>query len=169
MQTKRLPLCLLTLCFIALGAVPALADSIATGDVVVGDRYAITTMSGEARAWVSGSWLVSPVDLQLRVQVTYVGPHNIIFRVLSGTIQFNGKVYAIVASGWRGDYNRDSNTCVYQGPAIVPSGQRTFFIIHGIDTYHVQQGTYMRMWSVFRDEDRIVWRIDLQTYRFKIN
>lgn len=169
MQAKRLPLCLLALCFIALAAVPAFADSLATGNVVVGDRYAITTISGEARAWVSGSWIVSPADLQLSVQVTHVGPHNVIFRVLSGTIQFSGKVYAIVSSGWRGDYNRDSNTCVYQGPAMAPNGQRRFFIIHGIDTLHVQQGTYMRMWSVFRDEDRVVWRIDLQTYRFKIN
>jgi len=169
MQAKRLPLCLLALCFIALAAVPAFADSLATGNVVVGDRYAITTISGEARAWVSGSWIVSPADLQLSVQVTHVGPHNVIFRVLSGTIQFSGKVYAIVSSGWRGDYNRDSNTCVYQGPAIAPNGQRMFFIIYGIDTLHVQQGTYMRMWSVFRDEDRVVWRIDLQTYRFKIN
>ena len=169
MEGKRMLLCLLALCLIALAAVLAFADSIVTGDVVVGDRYAITTMSGEARALVSGSWLVSPVDLQLRVQVTYVGPHNIIFRVLSGTIQFDGKVYSVVSSGWRGDYNRDSNTCVYQGPVVALNGQRTFFIIYGIDTLHVQRGTYMRMSSVFRDEDRTVWRIDLRTYRFKIH
>lgn len=169
MLRKRLPLCLLALSFIALAAVPVFADPLASGDVTVGDRYAITTISGEARAWVSGSWIVSPADLQLIVQVTYVGPHNVAFKVLSGTIQFNGKVYDIVPSGWRGDYNRDSHTCVYQGPAVAPNGERTFFVIYGVDTVPVQQGTYMRIWSVLRDEDRTVWRIDLQTYRFKIN
>ncbi len=169
MRTKQASSCLLALAFIALATVPAFADSLASGDVAVGDRYAVTTISGEAHAWVSGSWMKSPADLQLVVQVTHVGPNNVVFKVISGTIQFNGKVYSIAASGWRGDYNRASNTCIYQGPATAPNGQRTFFIIYGRDTLHVQQGTYMRMWSAFRDEDRILWRIDLYTYRFKVN
>lgn len=169
MRAKQVSSCLLALAFIALATVPAFADSLASGDVAVGDRYAVTTISGEARAWVSGSWIKSPADLQLLVQVKYVGPNNVVFKVLSGTIQFNDKVYSIVASGWRGDYNRVSNTCIYQGPATAPNGQRAFFVIYGRDTLHVQQGTYMRMWSAFCDEDRIVWRIDVYTYRFKVN
>jgi len=168
-QRKRLSLCLLAMVFVAVAGVPAFADPLASGEVTVGDRYAVTTISGEARAWISGSWIRSQADLQLVVQVTYVGTNNIIFKVLSGTIQFNGKVYGIVAGGWRGDYNRVSNTCVYQGPATAPNGERTFFMVYGHDTLYAQQGTYMRMWSRFCDEDRIVWRIDLQTYRFKIN
>ncbi len=169
MRAKQVSFCLLALAFIALATVPAFADSLASGDVAVGDRYAVTTISGEARAWVSGSWIKSPADLQLLVQVKYVGPNNVVFKVLSGTIQFNDKVYSIVASVWRGDYNRVSNTCIYQGPATAPNGQRAFFVIYGRDTLHVQQGTYMRMWSAFCDEERIVWRIDVYTYRFKVN
>jgi len=169
MKQKRLSICLLALALIALGTVPAFADPLMSGDVVSGDRYAVTTMSGEARAWVLGSWVTSPADLQLVVEVTYAGQHNVVFKVVSGTIQFNGKVYSIVSSAWRGDYNRDSHTCVYQGPAIAPNGERTFFVIYGQDTVHTQQGTYMRMWSAFYDEDMILWRINLQTYRFKIN
>jgi hypothetical protein len=168
-QTKRISLCLLALAFIALGAVPAFADAVAIGDMAVGDRYAITTISGEARAWVSGSWITSPADIQLVVEVTYTGLHNIIFKVLSGTISFNRKVYGLVSSGWRGDYNRDVKTCVYEGPAVAPNGQRAFFTIYGEDTLPVQRGTYMHMRSAFRDEDRILWRINLHMYRFKIS
>ena len=169
MKQKHLPLCLLALALIVLATAPAFADPLASGNLVSGDRYAITTMSGEARAWVSGSWVASPADLQLIVEVTYVGQHNVVFKVVSGTIQFNGKVYSIVSSAWRGDYNRDIHRCVYQGPATAPNGERTFFVIYGQDTAQRQQGTYMRMWSAFRDEDMILWRINLQTYRFKIN
>jgi hypothetical protein len=169
MKQRNLLLCLLSIALVALVTTPVFADSLSAGNVVPGDRYAITTMSGEARAWVSGSWITSPADLQLVVEVTYTGPHNVVFKVLSGTIQFNGKIYNIVGSSWRGDYNRDVHTCVYQGPALAPNGQRTFFVIYGQDTEPTQQGTYMQIWSAFRDEDRILWRINLQTYRFKVN
>ena len=169
MKRQHLPLCLLAIALIALATAPAFADPLASGNVVLGDRYVVTTMYGEARAWVSGSWVKSPADLQLMVEVTYAGQHNVVFKVFSGTIQFNGKVYSIVGSAWRGDYNRDAHTCVYQGPAIAPNGERAFFVIYGQDTAHTQQGTYMRMWSEFRDENLILWKIHLQTYRFKIN
>lgn len=168
-KQRWLQLCLLVVAFIALTTVPAFAASTAGSDLAVGDRYAITTISGEARAWVSDSWSTSPADLQLVVEVTYAGPQNVVFKVLSGTIQFNDKVYTIIASGWRGDYNRGTNTCIYQGPATAPNGERASFIIYGHDTLSAQQGTYMNMRSGFRDEDRIVWRISLLTYRFKIN
>lgn len=169
MRANQLPLLLVALALMALVTVPAFADPVTAGSVAVGDRYAVTTISGEAHAWVSGSWVVSSADLQLAVRVTHVGPSNIIFRVLSGTIQFDGSVYRIVADSWRGDYNRVSQTCVYQGPAIAPNGVRAFFIIYGHDTRDTQQGTYMRMWSAFLDENAVLWRINLQTYRFKLN
>jgi hypothetical protein len=169
MREKQLPLFLVALAFIALMTVPAFADPVAATSPSICDRYAITPISGEARAWVAGSWVVSSANLQLIVQVTNVGPNNIIFRTLSGTIRFDDKVYNIVADGWRGDYNRVSKTCVYQGPAIAPNGARAFFIIYGHDTNDTQHGTYMRIWSAFRDENAMLWRIDLQTYRFKLN
>ena len=169
MKRKHLPLCLLALALIALGTAPVFADPLASGNVVSGDRYAITTMSGEAHAWVSSSWVASAADLQLVVEVTYAGQHNVVFKVVSGTVQFNSKVYSIVSSAWRGDYNRDVHTCVYQGPATAPNGERAFFVIYSQDSAYTQQGTYMRMWSAFHDEDMIVWRMNLRTYRFKIN
>ena len=101
------------------------------------------------------------------MQATDVDPINIIFGTLSGTIRFDNKVYNMVADGWRGYYNKVSKTCVYQGPAIAPNGARAFFMIYDHDTSDTQQGTYVRMWSDFRDENAVLWRIDLQTYRFK--
>ncbi len=144
MREKQLPLFLVALALIVLMAVPAFADPVAATSPSIGDRYPITPISGEARAWVTGSWVVSSANLQLVVQVTNVGPNNIIFRTLSGTIRFDDKVYNIVADGWRCDYNRVSKTCVYQGPAITPNGARASFIIYGPDTSDTQQGTYMR-------------------------
>jgi hypothetical protein len=122
-----LPLLLVALALIALMTVPAFAGPVAATSPSIGDRYTITSISGEARAWVAGSWVVSSASLQLIVQVTTVGSNNIIFRTLSGTIRLDGKVYNMVADGWRGDYNRVSKTCVYQGPAIAPNGARAFF------------------------------------------
>jgi hypothetical protein len=169
MRAKRFCFCLLAIVVVALVVTPVFADPLFSGTVSVGDRYAITTISGEAHAWIGGSWVATPADLQLVAEVTYAGPHNVVFRIISGTIQFNGQTYAIAATAWRGDYNRDSHTCLYQGPAVAPDGQRAFFIVYGRDTQSVQQGTYMDMWSAFRDEDRTLWRISLTTYRFKIN
>jgi len=169
MREKQLSLLFIALGLIALMTVPVFADPVAASSLSIGDRYAIATISGEARAWFANSWVVSSADLQLVVQVTNVGPNNIIFRTLSGTIQFDGRVYRIVADGWRGDYNRVSKTCVYQGPAVAPNGARAFFIVYGHDTTDTQQGTYMRMWSAFREENTMLWRIGLQTYRFKLN
>ncbi len=168
MREKQLLLFVVAMALIALMAVPAFADLVVATSPSIGDRYAITPISGEARAWVAGSWVVSSANLQFVVQVTNVGPNNIIFRTLSGSIRFDDKVY-IVADGWRGDYNRVSKTCVYQGPAIALNGARAFFIIYGHDTSDTRQDTYMRMWSAFRDENAVLWRIDLQTYRFKLN
>src|SRR3989337_3223125 len=90
------------------------------GNGGAGDRFAVTTIRGEARAWIDGRWVIGPAKLQLVVQVTYVGPHNIVFKVLSGTFQVNYKPYTIDVGHWRGDYNRDTHTAVYQGPATAP-------------------------------------------------
>jgi hypothetical protein len=169
MREKQLPRFLVALALIVLMTVPAFADPVAATSPSIGDRYAITPISGEAWARVAGSWVVSSASLQLIGQATNVGPNSIIFRTLSGTIRFDGRVYYIVADGWRGEYNRVSKTCVYQGPAIAPNVARAFSIIYGHDTNDTQQGTHMRMWSTFRDENAVLWRIDLQTYRFKLN
>jgi len=99
MREKQLPLFLVALALIVLMTVPAFAEPVAATSPSIGDRYAITPISGEARAWVASSWVVSSADLQLVVQVTNVESNNFIFRPLSGTIRFDGKVYNTVADG----------------------------------------------------------------------
>jgi hypothetical protein len=96
-REKQLPLFLVALALIVLMIVPAFADPVAATTPFIGDRYAITPIPAEARARVAGSWVVSSANLQLVVQVNNVEPDNIIFRTLSVTIRFDGKVYNMVA------------------------------------------------------------------------
>ena len=123
------------------------------GNGGVGDRYAVTTIRGEARAWIDGRWVIGPANLQLLVQVTYVGPHNIVLKVLSGTFQVNYKPYTIDVGHWRGDYNRDAHTAVRERKK---------------DTTDTQQGVFMTVRSDFRGEYGALWHIELASYRTRL-
>lgn len=145
------------------------ADSLVSGgNVTVGDRYLLTTVRGEAGAWIDGHWVAGPANLQLLVQVTYVGPQNVVFKVLSGTFQVNYKPYTIDVGHWRGDYNRDTNTTVYQGPATAPDGKRGYFQLYGKDNTVTQQGVVMNIRSDFLGEYGALWHIELASYRTKV-
>ena len=169
MQSNRLLPILLGVILVSLTASSVFADPLFVGgNVVVGDRYAVTTIRGEARAWIDGRWVIGPANLQLLVQVTYVGPHNIVFKVLSGIFQVNYKPYAIDVGRWRGDYNRDTHTAVYQGPATAPDGRLGYFVLYGKDTTDTQQGVFMTMRSDFRGEYGALWQIELTSYRTKL-
>ena len=133
---------------------------------MVGNQYTVTTIRGEARAWVDGQWLTGPADLTLQVQVTFVGPSNIVFKVISGSFQVKDKTCTIDIGNWRGDYNRIAETSVYQGPATAPDGRNGYFILYGHDTSQVQQGTYMSIYSDFRGEYGALWHIDLIGLRY---
>jgi len=160
----------LAVVLLSLSATFAIADPLfATGNAVVGDRYLLTTVSGEARTWIDGHLVTGPADLQLQVQVTFVGPHSVVFKVLSGTFQVSHKTYTIDIGHWRGDCNRDTRTAIYQGPATAPDGRDGHFVLYGQDTSDVQQGVYMRMYSDFRGEYGALWHIELTTYRYKLN
>ena len=160
----------LAVVLLSLSATYAIADPLfATGNTVVRDRYLLTTVSGEARAWIDGRLVTGPADLQLEVQVTFVGPHSVVFKVLSGTFQVSHKTYTIDIGHWRGDCNRDTRTAIYQGPATAPDGRDEHFVLYGQDTSDIQQGVYMRMYSDFRGEYGALWRIELTTYRYKLN
>ena len=170
LQMKRLLPILLGTFLLSLSATSAFADPLsAGGNAAVGDRYAVTTIRGEARAWVDGQWVKGPADLQLVAQVTYVGPHNVVFRIVSGTFQVRYKAYTIDVGRWRGDYNRDTHTSVYQGPATAPDGLRGYFVLFGVDTTETQQGMYMRIHSDFRGEYGALWHIELTSFRYKLN
>jgi len=169
MQSNRLLPILLGVVLVSLTASSGFADPLFVGgNVVVGDHYAVTTIRGEARAWIDGRWVIGPANLHLLVQVTYGGPHNIVFKVLSGTFQVNYKPYAIDVGHWRGDYNRDTHTAVYQGPATAPDGRLGHFVLYGKDTTDTQQGVFMTVRSDFRGEYGALWHIELASYRTRL-
>lgn len=65
MREKQLSLFLVALALIVLMTVPAFADPVAATSLSIGDRYAITTVSDQARAWVADA------DCQFRIQQRY--------------------------------------------------------------------------------------------------
>lgn len=166
-QTTRLLsiLVCVTLAGLSIGSVAA--DPL-TGNVAVGDRYLLTTVRGQAKALVDGHWVIGPANLQLLVQVTYVGPHYVVFKVLSGTFQVNYKPYTVDAGRWRGDYNRDTNVAVYQGPATAPDGRLGYFVLYGRDTQPTQQGVFMNFHSDFLGEYKALWHVELTTFRTQV-
>lgn len=169
LQIKRLLPILLGIALVGLSIGSVSADPLlSSGNVAVGDRYLITTILGEARAWIAGHWVTGPANLQLLAQVTYAGTHNVIFKVLSGTFQVNNKPYSIDVGQWRGDYNRDTHTTVYQGPATAPDGKRGYFVLFGRDTAGAQQGVFMNIWSDFVGEYGALWHIELNSFRTKV-
>ena len=167
MQMKRLLPLLLGVVLVSVSASSVLADPLfAGGNVAVGDQYAITTINGEARAWIDGHWVTGPANLQLVVQVTYVGPENVVFKVVSGTFQILNKPYTIDVGNWRGIYNRDTETAVYQGPATAPDGRPAYVVLFGQDTTQTQQGVYMNVHSDFRGEYGALWHVNLTCFRY---
>jgi len=170
MKMKHALPIMLGVVLLTLSATPAFADPlVAGGNVVVGNQYMLTTIRGNARTWFDGQLLTGSANLQLQVQVTFVGPHNIVFKVLSGTFQVRDKTYTIDVGHWRGDYNRDTHTAIYQGPATAPDGRYGYFILYGQDTNGVQQGAYMSVSSDFRGEYGALWHVGLTTYRYILN
>jgi hypothetical protein len=143
----------LAVVLLSLSATFAIADPLfATGNTAVGDRYMITTASGEARTCIDGRLVTGPADLQLQVQVTFVGPDSVVFRALSGTFQVSCMTYSNNVGHRCGDYNRDSRTAIYQGAATAPDGRDAHFVLYGQSTSDIQQGVYMGMYSDFRGE-----------------
>ena len=150
MKTKHLLPVILGAVLVTLAVTSVYAEPlVAGGNVIVGNQYTVATIRGEARAWVNGQWLTVPADLQLQVQVTFVGPYNIVFEVISGSFEVRNKPYTIDVGNWRGDYNRNTAISVYQGPVTAPDGRNGYFVLFGRDTTQAQQGTYMNVYSDF--------------------
>jgi len=169
MQLKRFFPVLLGVVLFSLAVSSVLADPLVAGGVVnTGDQYSVTTINGTASAWINGTRVIRPANLQLQVQVTFVGPHNIIFKVVSGTFQIGNKPYAVDVGHWRGDYNRDTQTSTYQGPATAPDGRPAYFVIFSQDTRQTSTGTYMHSLSDFLGEYGALWHVDTTTFRTQI-
>jgi hypothetical protein len=170
MQAKHVFPLVLGVVLLSLSATSAFADPLFLGGaVLIGDRYAVTTLHGYARAWIDGHWVTGPADLELQVQVTFLGLHNVVFRVVSGTFQVRYKPYLIDVGHWRGDYNRDTHTSVYQGPATAPDGRQGYFVLYGQDASETSAGVYMHIVSDFRGEYGALWHVDLVALRYKLS
>ena len=169
MQAKQTLPIVLAVVLLSVSATSVFADPLyAGGTVAVGDQYSITTLNGYARAWIDGQWLTGPANLELRVQVTFVGPQNVVFRVVLGTFLVRDKDYVIDVGHWMGDYNFETHTSVYQGPATAPNGGEGYFVIYGQDTGIGSVGVLMHAYSDFRGEYGALWHVDLTTVRYQV-
>jgi len=119
----------------------------------------------KARAWINGAWVTGPADLQLQVQVTFVGAYNVVFRILSGSFQILGKDYTIDVGHWRGDYNLLAHSSEYQGPATAPDGGQAYFDLFGQDTGKAGQSIRVNIESNFRGEYGALWHINISALR----
>ena len=170
MQTKYAPSILLGVVLLSLSLAAVFADPLYAGSLVgVGDRYSVTTISGSARAWIDGQWVTGTANLELQIQVTFVGPHNVVFKVLSGTFQVISKDYAIDVGHWRGGYNLDTHTSVYQGPATAPDGGLGYFVIYGQDIGLSSGGVLVHASSNFSGEYGAQWDVQLSAVRYQIS
>ena len=170
MQTKYAPSILLGLVLLSLSVTTVFGDPLYAGRMVaVGDQYSVTTISGSARAWIDGEWVTGTANLELQVQVTFVGPHNVVFKVLSGTFQVISKDYVIDVGQWRGDYNLDTHTSIYQGPATAPDGGLGYFVIYEQDIGLSSGGVLVHASSNFRGEYGALWNVQLSVVRYQIS
>jgi hypothetical protein len=99
--------------------------------------------------------------------VTFVGPINVVFRVLSGTFQVGNRDYVIDVGLWRGDYNLETHTSVYQGPATAPDGGVGYFTLYGQDTGVSNGGVLTHVYSDFRGEYGALWHVNLAAVRYQ--
>jgi len=139
-----------------------------SNSVAVGDQYSLTTVQGIAQAWIDGRLVTSSANLELQVQVTFVGTYNVVFRVLSGTFQVGGKNYQIDVGLWRGDYNLETHTSVYQGPATATNGGVGYFTLYGQDAGSSNGGVLVHISSDFRGEYDALWHVSLAAVRYQI-
>ena len=84
LQTRTLIPIVLGVVLLCTSASSVFADPwYGSNSVAVGDQYSVTTLSGTAQAWIDGRLVTTPANLELLVQVTFVGPYNVVFRVLT--------------------------------------------------------------------------------------
>ena len=170
MRTKNMTLFFLGVLLLSVSATSVFADPwYGSGAVAVGDRYSVTTLSGFAQAWINDRLVTDSASLALYVQVTFVGSYNVVFRVLSGTFQVGGKVYSIDVGLWRGGYNLQTHTSIYEGSATAPNGREGYFTLYGEDTGLSNGGVLMHLYSDFIGEYNANWHVSLTAIRYQIS
>jgi hypothetical protein len=167
MRMKKLIPIVLGVVLLSPSATSVLADPWSGGSTLVGDQYTVSTLHGLAQAWINGQLVTEPASLTLQVQVTFVGPRNVVFQVLWGTFQVGDKSYAIDAGRWNGDYNIATGTSTYQGPATAPNGGIGYFVLHGQDAGVANGVVLMHIYSDFTGEYDAFWHVSLAAVRYQ--
>jgi len=153
---------------LALVVIPVFADPLTT-NARVGDVYIVTTIEGEAKAFLEGKVVTVPASVELRCQITEVHRDWIFFKVTWGKTVIDGHQYMVLREWWRGVYNKNSNEGCYQGWAVDGAGRRAHFILHTLDKRPTHEGCFMEMNGVFKDLCGVYWRLELLTYRYKLD
>lgn len=144
------------------------ADPLKT-NATIDDIYAVTTIRGEARTVVNGQVIVRQADLQLKIGIAEINSDWIGFKVVSGSIQIGARVFYVVSERWRGLYNRDRHTSVYEGWAKDTEGHVIYFAFRSVDVSQTQQGCFMDINELVRGLEGHYWKLELKAYRFKVN
>ena len=169
MQSKTLIPIVLGVVLLSVSVSAVFADPwYGSNAVAVGDQYSVATLNGLAQAWIDGRLVTGPASLQLQVEVTFVGPFNVYFKVLSGTFQIAYKDYVIDVTRWNGEYDLQSHTSVYQGPATAPNGGIGYFTLYGQDTGLGNGGVLVHIYSDFIGEYGALWHVSLSAVRYQI-
>ena len=170
MKTKNLVPIFLGIVILSISVTFVLADPwYGPASVALGDQFSITTLNGFAQAWIDGRSVTDSANLALTVQVTFVGPYNVVFRVVAGTFQVGGKNYAIDLGAWRGDYNLQTHSSLYQGPTTAPNGGTGHFTLYGEDIGASNGGVLTHIYCDFTGEYGALWHVSLAAIRYQTN
>jgi len=170
LKTKNLVPIFLGIVILSISVTFVLADPwYGPASVALGDQFSITTLNGFAQAWIDGRSVTDSANLALTVQVTFVGPYNVVFRVVAGTFQVGGKNYAIDLGAWRGDYNLQTHSSLYQGPTTAPNGGTGHFTLYGEDIGASNGGVLTHIYCDFTGEYGALWHVSLAAIRYQTN
>ena len=170
MKTINLIPIFLGIVILSVTATSVLADPwYGPASLAPGDQFSITTLNGFAQAWIDGRLVTDTANLALTVQVTFVGPYNVVFRVVAGAFQVGGKDYAIDVGAWRGDYNLQTHSSIYQGAATAPNGGTGYFTLYGEDLGVSNEGVLTHIYSNFTGEYGALWHVSLSAIRYQTN
>lgn len=138
-------------------------------DVTVDGVFEVATIRGHARARIDGQPVALFADLQMRIRIAEVSDIWIAFKVLSGTIQVGSRVFHIEGESWRGVYRRGRHTAIYEGWGSDAAGHRVCLALRSTDTRQAQRGCFMDAEGIMMGPGGNMWKLDLKTYRVKLN
>ena len=160
------PVALLSLFVAGFLMAPISADPILNASV--GDRYAISTVVGEAKARINGEEVSVPASVELLCEVSEVHGNWIFFRIVYGTIKINETVYAITSDWWVGAYYKVLRNATYEGRGEGEGGT-LHFVLRSRDRRPTHEGCFLKIWGTARDPEAVYWSLDVKAYRTKVD